>query len=57
MMQAEEALRCADGYELTVGPRVLRVGGTRGELQTALQWLASVRPQVIAGGRTEPVAA
>ena len=46
-----------DGYELTVDTRVLRVGGTRGELQTALQWLAGAPPEVICGGGTPPLAA
>ena len=46
----------AGGYELTIGERVLRVGGTRGELQTALQWLVGLQPQIITGGGTEPAA-
>ena len=47
----------AGGYELTIGERVLRVGGTREELQTALQWLAGAPPEVICGGGTPPLAA
>ena len=47
----------AGGFELTVDQRVLRVGGTREELQTALQWLAGAPPEVICGGGTPPLAA
>ena len=57
-------VRCNGGYELTAhyydlagggcepsgDPRLLRVGGTRRELQTALQRLVGLKPRVIDGG-------
>lgn len=45
------------GFEPLGDPRLLRVGGTRTELQTALQRLVGLRPQVIEGGRAESAAA
>ena len=64
-------VRCNGGYELTANyydltddgyvpsddPRLLRVGGTRRELQTALQRLVGLKPRVIDGGRTKCAAA
>ena len=61
---------CTGGYELTacnydlatgdlepVGePRLLRVGGTRREIQTALRQLVGLKPEVIEGGRARSVA-
>ena len=56
---------CAGGYELTARtydltagdlepvdePRLLRVGGTRNDIQTALHTLVGLKPRLISGGR------
>ena len=49
-------VRHAGGFELTSGTRVLRVGRTQAELQTALQCLAGLRPNAIEGGAAPPLA-